>query len=111
MTRSSGGSRLAALIGGIGLGAAVMYALDPQGGRRRRAIARDKAMSFAKGTGEAVGSRSRDLGNRARGVAAEVRSVFAGKGSGEDAEASRKTASRPPAAREISPEFEEDGGI
>ncbi|MDQ6893659.1 MAG: YtxH domain-containing protein [Acidobacteriota bacterium] len=70
----SGGGRFAALLGGIGLGAAVMYVLDPQGGRRRRALARDKALSFANTTSRVVGARSRDLANRAKGVAAQARS-------------------------------------
>jgi hypothetical protein len=54
-----------------------MYVLDPQGGRRRRALARDKAMSFANKTSRVVGARSRDLANRAKGVAAEARSKMA----------------------------------
>jgi len=75
MTTRSGGSRFAALLGGIGLGAAVMYVLDPQGGRRRRALARDKAVSLANKTSKVVSARSRDLANRAKGVAAEARSI------------------------------------
>jgi hypothetical protein len=67
----------AVFIGGAGLGAALMYVLDPERGRRRRALARDKAVSFAKDTGRAVARTSRDLGNRAKGVAAEVRSAVA----------------------------------
>ena len=74
LTTRSGGGRFAALLGGIGLGAAVMYVLDPEGGRRRRALARDKAVSFANKTSRVVGARSRDLANRAKGVAAEARS-------------------------------------
>jgi hypothetical protein len=77
LTNKSGGGRFAALLGGIGLGAAVMYVLDPQGGRRRRALARDKAVSFAKTTSRVVGARSRDLANRAKGVASEARSKMA----------------------------------
>lgn len=56
------------------MGAAVMYVLDPDKGRRRRALVRDKAVRAAHKTGDVIGSRSRDLGNRARGIAAEARS-------------------------------------
>ena len=72
------GGRAAALLSGIGIGAGLMYLLDPERGRARRAIARDKALSLANKTGDAVARRSRDIGNRAKGVAAEVRSAFAG---------------------------------
>ena len=80
MTTRSGGGRFAALLGGIGLGAAVMYVLDPQGGRRRRALARDKAVSLANKTSQVVSARSRDLANRAKGVAAEARSIVVESG-------------------------------
>ena len=80
MTTRTGGSRFAALLGGIGLGAAVMYVLDPQGGRRRRALARDKAVSLAHNTSQVVSARSRDLANRAKGIAAEARSIVVESG-------------------------------
>jgi hypothetical protein len=72
------GGKAAALLSGIGIGAGLMYLLDPERGRLRRAIARDKAVSLANKTGDAVARTSRDIGNRAKGVAAEVRSAFAG---------------------------------
>jgi BON domain-containing protein len=65
----------AILLGGLGLGAALMYVLDPERGKRRRAVVRDKAVSVTKKTGDSLGSRSRDWKNRAKGVAAEVRSL------------------------------------
>lgn len=76
------GGRIAALLGGLGIGAALMYLLDPERGRRRRALARDKAVSIANKTGNVVARRSRDIGNRAKGVVAEVRSSFQGKAAG-----------------------------
>ncbi|MEP6800340.1 MAG: hypothetical protein ABJC07_00275, partial [Acidobacteriota bacterium] len=56
--------------------AALMYVLDPERGRRRRALARDRAVSIAGKTGDLVAKRSRDIANRAKGVAAEARSIF-----------------------------------
>lgn len=55
-------------------GAGVMYLLDPDGGRRRRARVRDQLVHAAHRTGDAVDATSRDVGNRARGVVAELRS-------------------------------------
>lgn len=63
------------LLGGLGLGAALMYVLDPERGKRRRAVVRDKAVRVTKRTGDSLGSRSRDWRNRAKGVAAEVKSL------------------------------------
>src|SRR5947209_6973026 len=57
---------------GAGLGAGLMYLLDPQGGRRRRALARDKAASALNKGGDAVKKTSRDLGNRTRGLVSQV---------------------------------------
>jgi osmotically-inducible protein OsmY len=65
----------AMLLGGMGLGAALMYVLDPQRGKRRRALVRDKAVHAAHKTGDALDARSRDFRNRARGVAAEVKAM------------------------------------
>ncbi len=64
------------LLGGIGLGAALMYMLDPDRGSRRRALVKDKIASAANNTPDALGATSRDLTNRARGLAASVKSVF-----------------------------------
>jgi hypothetical protein len=55
-------------------GAGLMYLLDPDGGRRRRARMRDQLVRAAHRTGDAVDATSRDVGNRARGVVAELRS-------------------------------------
>ena len=67
---------LTLLAGGIGLGAAFMYMLDPDRGRRRRALVRDKLASAANKTPDAIGATARDLRNRARGLAAQAGSVF-----------------------------------
>jgi uncharacterized membrane protein len=64
------------ILQGIGLGAALMYVADPNTGRRRRAVAKDKVVSAWNKTGSAVSTTSRDISNRARGLASQVRSVF-----------------------------------
>jgi hypothetical protein len=62
-------------ITGFILGAGVMYLLDPQSGRRRRALGRDKTRHLVKAAGERSGKRGRDLANRARGLAHAVGGV------------------------------------
>lgn len=57
---------------GAGLGAGLMYLLDPQVGRRRRAVARDKTVSALHKGGDAVRKTSRDLGNRTKGLVAKA---------------------------------------
>jgi uncharacterized membrane protein len=69
-------NRELSLLGGIGLGAALMYMLDPDRGRRRRVLVRDKLASAASRVPDAVGATARDFRNRARGLAAEVSSMF-----------------------------------
>ena len=65
------------LVGGIGIGAALMYILDPERGTRRRALMRDKLLSAANRTNDAMEATSRDLRNRAQGLLAEMKSRFA----------------------------------
>jgi osmotically-inducible protein OsmY len=66
----------AAIIGGVGLGAALMYFFDPDRGARRRALVRDKCESAANKTGTYAQKLSHDLRNRASGVVAEAKSLF-----------------------------------
>jgi hypothetical protein len=66
------------MLAGVGAGAGLMYLLDPQQGRRRRALVRDQAVRLAheaQDTAEVVG---RDMRNRARGLASGDLSVLAG---------------------------------
>ncbi len=62
------------LLSGIGLGAGLMYLLDPAGGRQRRTLVRDKGtQAWSAGSG-AVRKTSKHVGNRAKGLAAGVSS-------------------------------------
>lgn len=63
------------IAGGLGLGTALMYLLDPAFGRRRRAILRDKFARAADRAGDALGAMGRDLANRGRGLVAETRAL------------------------------------
>jgi len=64
---------LGGLLAGAAIGAGIMYLLDPDGGRRRRALLRDQIVTAAHKTSDAVDATSRDVTNRARGVVAELR--------------------------------------
>lgn len=77
------------LLGGIGLGAGLMYIFDPDRGRRRRATARDAARHIANAFDDAVGKTSRDLSNRAQGLVAELDSVFRCEEADDDVVAAR----------------------
>lgn len=69
----------AELLAGIGLGAGLMYVLDPRMGRRRRAYIEDKiGRGFHEGQ-EFLEDAGRDLTHRAQGVVAETRSWLAGE--------------------------------
>jgi hypothetical protein len=61
---------------GMALGAGLMYVLDPQQGRRRRALARDKMTKAVHETGRAMGATSRDVAHRATGLAASLHTRF-----------------------------------
>jgi uncharacterized membrane protein len=76
-------------LGGIGLGAGLMYIFDPDKGRRRRATARDTASHLANAFDDAVGKTSRDLSNRAQGLAAELNSIFRCEEADDDVVAAR----------------------
>jgi hypothetical protein len=68
---------------GAGVGAGLMYYFDPEGGRRRRALLRDKVTKISNRTVDTVESTSRDLRNRAQGVVAETGSALGLTGGGE----------------------------
>lgn len=61
-----------AWVGGLLLGAAAMYYLDPRSGRRRRALVRDRLAHLAHEAEHSAERLGRDLGNRARGTVART---------------------------------------
>lgn len=67
---------LTTIIGSAALGAAAMFLLDPDKGKRRRAIARDKALSLIDDSRDAAGVAARDATHRMQGVQARVRRLF-----------------------------------
>ncbi len=66
-------SRTGALLAGLGLGAALMYVLDPTRGARRRALLRDQANSALRTGRREFHRRAEDLKHRAEGAVAELR--------------------------------------
>src|SRR5215207_10311785 len=69
-------NRQLALLSGIGLGAIVMYMVDPDRGKRRRALVRDKFARATHKAPDAISATARDISNRVRGLAAEAASAF-----------------------------------
>lgn len=57
----------------LGLGAGLMYFLDPRDGRRRRALLRDQGVHVGRLERTLLGKAGRDLSNRAHGLAERVR--------------------------------------
>jgi hypothetical protein len=70
--------RALSMLAGAGLGAGLMYVLDPQTGRRRRALARDQAVHLAHEARDAAAVVGRDLRHRAQGLASGDVSVLVG---------------------------------
>lgn len=70
------------LLNGLLLGAGLMYYLDPDRGRRRRAMVRDQMVHYGHKADRAMDTAARDIRNRAVGVASEARGRIRG---GDDA--------------------------
>ena len=64
------------LLASAALGAVAMYLMDPDKGRRRRALARDKALSVVGDTRYAFGVAARDASHRVQGLRARARRLF-----------------------------------
>ena len=72
--------RLKTLITTIGVGAGLMYFLDPQHGDRRRAMVRDRANSFVNNIDDSIDRAVEDARNRARGVLSEMTARLSDQG-------------------------------
>jgi gas vesicle protein len=59
----------AGVVGALALGAGLMFLLDPTQGRRRRALIRDKAVSYTNEATRYAQSTGRHLSNKAQGLA------------------------------------------
>ena len=64
-----------ALLTGLGLGVGLMYFLDPERGRRRRALVRDKLAHTTRVSTNALGAAGVDVAHRATGLVARARSI------------------------------------
>ncbi len=71
-------------ITGLGIGAGLMYFNDPDRGRRRRALVRDKFYSVFAQSGRGLDKVWRDASNRSQGMVAEARRVAWGAGDAPD---------------------------
>jgi hypothetical protein len=71
-----GRTMVAGLLSAAAAGLGLMYFLDPDQGRRRRALVRDQMVHAAHKTGDAMDATSRDIANRAKGAVAELRGRF-----------------------------------
>ena len=65
-----------ALLTGLGLGVGLMYFMDPERGRRRRALVRDKVAHTTRVSSNALGAVGLDLSHRAAGLFARARAVL-----------------------------------
>jgi hypothetical protein len=69
-------SHLTRFVGGVALGAAAMYMLDPDKGRRRRAIVGDKVASVGLDARRAFRAAGRDAAHRMTGLGARARHLL-----------------------------------
>jgi BON domain-containing protein len=65
-----------AMLGTLGLGAGLMYLLDRDRGRRRRAMMRDKAIHALSESRRSMKITARDFRNRVRGLSAGARTLI-----------------------------------
>jgi osmotically-inducible protein OsmY len=67
------------IVGAIAFGAGAVYLLDPARGHRRRTVLRDMTRSRAQRAAHLGARIGRDMGNRGRGVIAELRACRRGE--------------------------------
>jgi hypothetical protein len=63
------------VLGALGIGALAMYFYDPVSGKRRRALLRDQLVHARHEIGDYAEGTTKDLRNRAYGLAAEARGL------------------------------------
>ena len=68
-------ARINSMLGGILLGAAAAYFFDPERGRRRRVMLKDKAVHFSNVKRNALQVMVKDFSNRSRGMLHEAKSL------------------------------------
>lgn len=71
--------KVALIFTGLGLGAGLMYLLDPDRGKRRRALIRDRALHASNVANREVNKKISDLRNRAYGLAKQAEGLFCAK--------------------------------
>jgi uncharacterized membrane protein len=72
------------VVASAALGAAAMYVLDPNKGKRRRAILRDKTRSSLTNISHLAQVSARDISHRVQGFRATARRLFMGSGATDD---------------------------
>ena len=72
------------MLGCTGLGAGMMFVLDPRLGRRRRALVRDKAQAYWRRMGKFISETARDARQRTYGLIVETRTQLSGAHVPED---------------------------
>ena len=75
----SSGTSFLALLGAMGLGAALMYLLDPDSGKRRRALLRDKYSEGKAKLQDATEAAVHQAAGQTRGAIARVQTRIASK--------------------------------
>src|SRR5262245_43502586 len=64
------------LLGGLGLGAGLMYLMDPEKGEGRRNLVRGHVVDYGRQTGDLLDDTRRTLGRQAQAVLATTRMTF-----------------------------------
>ena len=68
-----------ALVMGVAGGVAAMFLFDPQDGKRRRALLRDKLGKWSRAASDTAHGRAKDLRNRSQGLIHETRKAIDSK--------------------------------
>jgi gas vesicle protein len=69
-------NRIFSILAGATAGALFMYLFDPNDGRRRRALIRDKAVALSNDAADAITSKGQDLRNRAEGMMHDAKALI-----------------------------------